>query len=528
MSSSSGGRYRVLISLISIGILHSCSRENTGWDTGLLVPLAETSLSISELIPDSMLETQAGSPVLIRYERILSLIPLDSVVRIPDTTLIQHYSVPFSFNLPAGFQLSGINDLVRFNYKDLQIAEAEILEGSAFLRFENRLTDRVYYDYLIPKAILNGASIGISNELVGPGEFVERTVDFAGTRLNLRGDNNNAFNQLRIRMNARLNPFGSGVSVGGGDTLVSYYNRFSGLKPRYVRGFLGTEQFSTTGVGEIDFLKKIKGSFRPEELSLSLELENSIGADFGLNIGELRGVNVESGSSENLRHEIIGREHIISRARSQSNGTLPYSPSTKKFELNSSNSNILDFISIIPNQIHYSVNARINPLGNISGGNDFIYNTSNARVKLLLEAPLRFSANQLSFTDTLNFEGLDGEILDPVQQGELTVSATNGFPLSFDLQVHLLDSTGYQLSILLPEQRIKPAQTNANQQVITPTVSDLKILLSQENKHSLVNARYIVVKATVNSENGELITIYPEQKLHLKLRGKGIYRIGIR
>ena len=70
-------------------ILFSCRRENKmpQWDTEVLTPLLKTSLSIENIIADSLLVTNNDSSLKLVYENQLYSIPLDSILVLPDTSV---------------------------------------------------------------------------------------------------------------------------------------------------------------------------------------------------------------------------------------------------------------------------------------------------------------------------------------------------------------------------------------------------------------------------------------------------------
>ena len=118
---------RSILPLLFLGFMSSCSQEDqTSWDIDVLAPLAETRLSVSDLIADSLIVNASGDPILIRYENQFNLIPSDSLYYIPDTSFSSSLILPFNLNLPAGFEVVDLSQLVRFNYKDVQLSEAII------------------------------------------------------------------------------------------------------------------------------------------------------------------------------------------------------------------------------------------------------------------------------------------------------------------------------------------------------------------------------------------------------------------
>ena len=117
--------------LFALIALVGCRNDQlTEWDVDLAAPIAETTISLEDLFPDSLIISENGQPLILRIEETLSLIPSDSILRIPDTTVINAFSLPLNFNLPAGFQIFDLSDQVRFNYGDLELTEVKLLSGT--------------------------------------------------------------------------------------------------------------------------------------------------------------------------------------------------------------------------------------------------------------------------------------------------------------------------------------------------------------------------------------------------------------
>ncbi len=516
-------------------LFSACNRdESTSWDADLLLPLVETELSIEQVIADSLLEVQPGAPLIFRFSKMLSFFPSDSVFKIPDTTISSAFSIPIPVTLPAGFQLYNINDLIRFNLGKARITEAVIEEGDSKLTINNFIGEKVFFDYAIPRASLDGISLNysgiqIDSSLAGNPSVMIIDTRFNGYRLNLKGDQNNQFNRLKISLNARLNPAGKGVSVSGNKTLISYSTTFTGLKPAYAKGYLGNPYFENTDSIDFSFLQKFEGHIEPEKVQFDFSVENGIGADLGFNIMELKAINSKTGANAALSNPIIGKTQYVSRARDVAQQQKPYTAGKYDFSVSTDNSNIRNLIALLPDRFFYKAGIQINPLGDISSGNDFVYSSSNVNIKVNGEIPLNVSANSLRFTDTLETEALRLSQLDELQAGSFRLVAENGFPFQMKAEIILLDEKKQWIRSFLANEQISPGAVDQNKIVIAPGKSTLEIGYQAVLKSQLERTRYIVLKAAVNSvPQNEFLPLLAGYKLKLKLIGDGIYRVKVR
>ncbi|MEZ5173029.1 MAG: hypothetical protein R2850_05900 [Bacteroidia bacterium] len=519
------------ISILLIAVLmHSCrSEDETSWETAVLAPLAEATISVTDLIPDSLISSDAGTPVYLRVEFNEDIIEKDSVLRIPDTIITDQLQLPVNLVLPAGFEVADISQQIKFSYRDVKLTEALIEEGFVELNIYNYLEDKVIFEYTIPKATFNGMPLAVSGLSVeahdgnDPG-FYQYVSSLQGYHLDLRGDDLLHFNRIRYLFNALLNPDGLGSPVTANEAFVRYRNRFYGIKPYFARGYLGQSQFHFSGGSDLSFMRNISGIIELEDISLHVSIENSIGADFSIRLNSVSGI--RDGNSVSLNHEIIGNDLAFARAQHIGYMNLPYTPYSREFDFNQSTSNIKPFVEFLPQRIEYDIDAQLNPLGNVSSGNDFAYSSSNVRLKSVLEMPLKFRAENLSFKDTVKFEGINPVDVADIGDGELRVFAHNGFPMDMKVELTWLDTNLNVLGSNLIDQVIAAAPVDNELKVISSQKTILNVPVTNQLKSTLENCRFIAIKAVFDTKpQMELLPIYPEYQLKLQVIGDGIYTI---
>ncbi|MCE9537744.1 MAG: hypothetical protein K8R85_00785, partial [Bacteroidetes bacterium] len=79
----------VLISLLFFVLIFSCRKEleKPFWNTEVLAPLINASLNINNLLPDSILQANADSSMKIVFQNDIYKLAMDTIFKIPDTTL---------------------------------------------------------------------------------------------------------------------------------------------------------------------------------------------------------------------------------------------------------------------------------------------------------------------------------------------------------------------------------------------------------------------------------------------------------
>ena len=90
--------FKIVLLLV---VLSSCRRDSsTNWNTDIIAPLATTTLSINNLVRDSVLHTNPDSSVSIVFSNnVYTLNLADQYIHIPDTSIGQKFTVD-SLGLP--------------------------------------------------------------------------------------------------------------------------------------------------------------------------------------------------------------------------------------------------------------------------------------------------------------------------------------------------------------------------------------------------------------------------------------------
>lgn len=506
--------------------------EQTAWDINVIAPLAEARLGLDDILADSTILSAPGEPLVVRFESNLSLLPTDSIFSIPDTTIGDSFALPINFNLPAGFQLLNLNDLVRFDYGDLNITDVVLSSGKLVSTITSRLDDRVFYSFSIPKATFSSIPFELFNQSIDPASInnpvTRQTItDLSGYVFDLKGPSSNESNQLELTLSAQLDPNGNGSPVSANIPAFAYNNQFIGFKPYFAKGYFGSQKYRTENQRiDVAFLRRVTGNLDLEDATMDLLLENSIGADFGFLIRKFKALKSSSGLALDLAHPLIGQQQLLARSTNFSLYPASFSTTTKSFQLNSSNSNLKQVLELLPDEFEYSIDAELNPLGNVSSGNDFIFNTSNAKASFALTLPFKFAANSLYFSDTIKTTGFEESEQSPVTQASLYLDVENGFPFDLKCTFELLDENRIRIDTLLPGDIAVAGLVDETFRVRQSTKTIIETKITPQRLENLNKTRFIVVKARLNTVPEQTrLPMYIDYFLRVQLRGKGLVRI---
>ena len=471
------------------------------------------------LIPDTLLETQGDGSLKLVYEKNLVGIPLDSLLQLPDTPIVNALSIPFSYVVQPGADFCSLGacpaSFVRFNLKDAQVTYIRMKSGLIKMKVTNTLPTKVIVTYGIPSAKKDGVEFS-TQKTVEASSVTEFEFDMTGYEMNMKGPNNNSYNMLVTTFAAITDPNGPAVSLPANTAFLTIENTFFDLVPDYAKGYMGS-QHTVIGPKEsgVEPLSKlISGSLMTESVKIGLELRNGVGADMRFTLLKLDGRNAYNGLVVPFTHQIIGNPINITRAQD-----LGYAsnPSVYNYEMNYTNSNLKAFIENLPGFFNYHVDVALNPLGNISGGNDFIYSTSELAANLKVEMPLNFNAGNLGLLDTIDFS-TTSDFLDKFKGGALKVYADNGFPLEAEVKLTLLDTFFQPLDELIGQGVIASAAVGADLKVSEHKSSVVTVPVAVTKAEKLKQAKHIAVKLRFNSPvAGQLIKIYDSYYIDVRI-----------
>ena len=525
---------KILIFSVIVFTLFSCRKdfERGNWDVDLLAPLIKTTMTLEDLLPDSIVVTNPDTSIKLVYQTNIFDIDMDSLFQIPDTAITEIYVVPVSsiatpgasFYSNAEEVFLSINNGVELNY-------ALIESGFIELEIFSEIKEKIIITYTIPSATKNGDTL-VLNEIVDAatltqdGYFV-KTIDISGYELDLTGISQSEVNALVTIAIATVDTSASSpVSISLGDK-ITFNNTLKDIVPYFVRGYFGNQQlhFGPESTNITAFNKITGGTLDLDQVDVNLEFKNGIGVDAQLILNQFSTSNSNTLNNAALSHSSIGTPLNLNRAQlTFSNPEVTYS--SYNIAMNTANSNIDQLIEIFPNQLLYEIDLNVNPLGNISGGNDFVYKKHTLETNLNVEFPLSLVANGLTLQDTVSFslnaDGETGSIID----GILFLYASNGYPFDATIQLGLYDENMNFLQNLTVNNQIRSALVDASLKVVSKKESVLSIPLSTLDIDNLYLAKHILLNiGFTTAAQPQFIKIYEGYEIDIKLVGDFSYNV---
>ena len=512
---------KIIYSALVIFLLFSCKRkEDTAWDVAVISPVVKTTITIDDLVADSILSIRSDNSVVLDYNFSFSPVEDQFLFKIPDTTLKENYGFPFlsPISLTPGFQFISDPSENSFNLNDAKIEYMEIQSGEMAYRIESEVAERTYYTYTIFKTKDQYGNVFKKTVSVPAGSrttpaVVTGTFKLDGYSFDLTGTSGTKFNTFESEVLVNTDPAGGNVTVSNLDT-VRIENKLLSLTPKYVRGYLGQTYFSEgPTANKFSVFEQIKGgTLDIDSIDIFTELKNYVGAEAQFKLNQLVSRNSVTGTTVPLVHSSVGNWLNLNRGMDNSGNV---NPGITRINYTKANSNIDLLIENLADEMTTQIEAQLNPLGNISSGNDFLYFDKILEADFHIKLPLKFIANDLKFQQKLNLN-INKEN-NPVYDAIVNIYAKNAFPFDAEVQLYLLNTSGNIVDSVMVTGMINSAITDASNVVVSPVNSVLKAIIPKEKMEIVNKNSEVILQIIFNTNSSPHTTIYRDNYLDLKL-----------
>ena len=532
----------LLFLILSMLSLNACRKGNNGpsWDVDVLAPILKTTLGIENLIPDSLIQTNPDSSLTIVFDNTIFRLSLDTLVTLPDTTVKERFDLPFgSFYLQPGQGIPTLNNITnetKYNLKTVELVEAKIRSGFVSFEIASSIGEMTVVNFTMPGFIKQSVPFSVSTQVAAGSISNPATAylkyNLTGYNVDLRGAQGIDFNTILANLSVIIDVAApDSVLVSTGDYFEIKYN-LEDIITDYAKGYFGQYNISMNQqIDTMDFFKNItSGFFDMESITMQLSIENGFGMDAQIVIDTLNSINSSTGTNVLLNHAFIGTSINLTRASQIPSPGYRFTYSKYDLNVSSSNSNVAEFIENLPDLLGHSYDITINPWGNNSNGNDFLYYESDFKVNLNLELPVSFSANALTIEDTVLFAASPSEngAESNINGGFLRLYVDNGFPYEAYVQIYLYDNNYNFTDSLISNQgnKVTAAPVDIWLRVTNKVLSRIDIPLNQNKVDNILAAKEALIKVRFSTIPGnQILKIYTDYEIDLKLVGDFTYRI---
>lgn len=425
-----------------------------------------------------------------------------------------------------------LDDKSRINYifdNGVEITKIKSKTGHLVLDALSTLQDTLAFTYSLPTAIKGGVPVSISDRLVPDTiagvatahidfELLDYYID-----MTLNGDSVNLF---PYHLTGDLLYSGRKNTMDLSDSIDVTYG-LRGIIPSYIEGYLGTSLFQFADTLKLDFFNSILGgTLDLNNPVVNLTIDNSIGVDGELRVNQMKAINNRTGQQLSLTGTLMNGPTEVRGPRLPNVGQKISTP----ISLNGNNSNIRQFISLLPDEIRFDMSVDVNRNGNPELHDNFATDQSEIAAYLDIEVPLDGITDNLGLQDTLDIDVSDATIPDGVEDGKLKLVGTNQFPFQARVQVLFADLNGVVFdSLFTTEAHTLPAgRVNSSGYVDQPGKGELIANFDQIRFTTLKQrGRKAIMRFWLSTKPaGQHVKIYTTYGIDFHLVGDFNYRIG--
>ncbi len=521
---------KICLLLLGLTAFYGCRKPaSANWDVDVIFPIVKSTLNITNFIGDSIFIPDNTGLLSLNVTREITAVKLDSLLNLPDTTIVSTFTLPaviaqtLTPGTPLPFFPSTETD---FNISNgVALKTIDIRSGFLKVKFTNDLSQPLDLLYVIPSAVKNGQPLKIFETVPPNNDTLRKTYDLSGYNLNLRGQTGIKYNTIVQTYTVAVNPLAAAVTATYGQGAKAYLT-YSDIVPQYVEGYFGQQTVMLPlDTARFNIFNNLQAAnFMLNDATLNFKILNEFGAEFTSNLSNIKSVNSVNSNVVALTPGLLSNINI-NRATKAGNTIFP---SVKSISVTSSNSNIVPFLSNLPNKLTYQGVINVNPLGNLSGYNDFAYYNTGIKVLADVNIPLRFNASyfKLSSISTVNFSNV--KQLDNVKGGNFIISALNGYPFRAQIQAYLINDQNQVIdSLFMPGNNFMERGVIDAQNIVTnPTSSKLYVPITTVKIENLKKAKTIKLATYfIMPPNPPDIKIYENYTFDINIVAELIYNV---
>jgi len=392
----------------------------------------------------------------------------------------------------------------------LIVQEARVQTGQVQISLNGNIPVNAWVRYELPDFQTPQGNVLADSFLVANNSFINKTIELSGLILRPQLAD---FGQQRLRFNWTIRTVDTGsnmVVIRSSDNMIANVDVAKTIFSQ-ITGKLGnqTVQISQDDI-DLNLPADIDSIFF-ETASMELNINN------GINFPAYLALNIE-GRNSNGGSSNLTVNHLLLPA------TAAGQPVTTTIVLDQNNSNIKEFISIVPSFIKVTGNVKLNNpdwIGTITR-NDFVDGDVSIKAPITVKIP-----DQTVETDVQRIDieqSVRDDIINNLTKGMFYIELKNHLPVGATIELLFCDRDSglYQQPVL----EIGPIGANAGQvdgsgYVVTADESQITLELSEKQVQTfLFNPLYSGVRIRLDGTNSQFVRVRASDYLQVKSYGK--------
>ncbi len=421
-------------------------------------------------------------------------------------------------------------DEVEYYFGGAEFTQVKLKSGFIKLKAESTVEEAIVLDYSLPNSFKNGEpGTPLSKTWTVPpakkGEkiFVEEMFPIGGYTIYFWGKSNlenPTFNHVYTELIARIEYSGILRTLSLEDKIRVELGLVD-LIPELIIGDPGRHELSSNDTVGLKLFDNISGNLSLEDAKMNLNFYNSFGIETLLDVKEIKGQNTRNGKSLKLISSELLNPILLKKAVNN--------PPLVAYEydvvLDKSNSNLKQFLELMPNKLMPEIEAVVRPNGTINQ-NDFAFDVSELLVNIRFEMPLKFGLDNLTVAVNESVAFFSDEKVDNIKGGQLILKLINDFPISGRIKMVFKDEMGEQLFELFSGDNYEMTAAEVDPQTNktkAPIESELIATITKNQAKQLSQIKSVDLEVYLNTEDAKRHLMFSDYTINAKLISDFIY-----
>ncbi|MCB0735470.1 MAG: hypothetical protein KDC76_12870 [Bacteroidetes bacterium] len=418
---------------------------------------------------------------------------------------------------------------VVYRFGGPQITAMKAKSGFVKMKIFSTIEEEIVIDYSFPFSGENGDTTKpfkrqyhVPPAEPGKTQRIEASFPLDGFILQYKGKdpNNPPFvNTVYSELKARTVYSGKVRNLSLNDSVYIEFGLVD-IVPEFAFGDFGTKKFQVQDPLDVKALRNVTGALSLEDVSMRLTYENGFGIEANTTMKSLKAINTRNNTSKDLTHtQLINQTILIGRM------TNPPPTAYKRiYNIDKNNSNIKEFLEILPDQIVPDIEVVTRPNGS-RDYTDFIFWDSYLKAHIDVTLPMTLQFNNLQFIQKQPFDFSKLNKSDRIKSGTFKLKAVNDFPVEASITLEFLDANeNLLLTLFEKENTIEAASIPSGVYRTDGAVTSyLTATIDPTRMDILRDARYIRVISRLHTPSNGRTKLYSDYKIDTQLIADFIY-----
>lgn len=521
------GRLKKLTGILFLLLLLAGCKKDTdsSWNSEWYGPITKGTIGLSNIVEDSLTYADGQDKIFLTYSEKIYSLKTDSFFTIPENIGQTSFKIPFNLDVAPGTEFLNVSNEKKINADKAEFTEAVFSKGKIRLKTKSTFEVPVEVNYEFPCITKNGQPLIISATVPaaqGGTQIFTQSYQINDYTVDLTGKNNDKFNKIYYNITAKTADNADSTTVTPADSFA-LHSTFKELNIKEIYGYFGQKSVNIHDTSRVDIFENIhSGLIELDSISANIKIENGLGADLGIKIRNISSINKNNGQVVDLTADFMNKQININRAVMHNPASNTIQPANKTLHLD--NSNTREFMENLPNQLTYNMDIKLNPLGNISMGNDFYHQQYPLNIFFNFQMPLKTKAQDLLLKEETNIKIDKSE--KTFNSGVLNAEFINYFPYDVEIKLYIRtkdSSKTYELTT--KNNLISGAIPNPQGIVNKPQKSVITININPEEYKILKETEKLYIEASLETTTTDKVQIYQSYKIDYKIKGNIILHI---